>query len=53
FGSASNINNLGIGALGGGIGSTSSTPQRRDSFSDYPKHYGGVSQFYSSLGVSP
>nr|XP_018670299.1 pumilio homolog 2-like isoform X2 [Ciona intestinalis] len=53
FGSTSNISSLGIGALGAGIGSASSTPQRRDSFSDYPKQYGGVSQFYSSLGVSP
>ena len=40
-----------------GIGSNSSTPQRKDSFSDYSKHpqqpYGAMSQFYSSLGVSP
>nr|CAB3265313.1 pumilio homolog 2-like [Phallusia mammillata] len=61
FGSTTNISSLGIGSLATGIGSTSSTPQRRDSFSDYPKHPPGsmsqysanMSQFYSSLGVSP
>ncbi|XP_076803881.1 pumilio homolog 1-like isoform X1 [Clavelina lepadiformis] len=55
-GTSSSINSLGIGTLGTGIGSASSTPQRRDSFSDYSKHqqpHSGITQFYSSLGVSP
>lgn len=57
FGSTGNVSNLEIGALSTGIGSNSSTPQRKDSFSDYSKHpqqpYGAMSQFYGSLGMSP
>ncbi|XP_039253877.2 pumilio homolog 1-like isoform X1 [Styela clava] len=45
----------GLGSLGSTMGSQSSTPQRRDSFSEYAKHpYSGpMSQFYNSFGMSP
>ena len=40
-----------------GMGSNNSTPQRKDSFSDYGKaqhpYQHSLSQVYSSLGVSP